>query len=170
MPRFTFTVPEGWVNTGDEPGFYGLFQDTAANQVEFASSEALAHAIHMGPLSNPHFLCDAWEDNRGATAAEMVAAVAANQALATSEPVDVTIGGLTGKQIDAQLDPSWTETCPGDPPGFDLGDMRARAILLDAPGRGVLVIFVGSTHSADHEAFLAEAMPVIESFQFNIAQ
>ena len=28
--RFTFTVPEGWVNSSDEGGFYGLFPDTAA--------------------------------------------------------------------------------------------------------------------------------------------
>ena len=33
-----------------------------------------------------------------------------------------TIGGLTGKQIDVQLDPGWTDSCPGDPPTLDLGD------------------------------------------------
>ena len=121
----------------------------------------------MGPLESPYFVCDAWEDNQG-TAAEMVAAVVANEALATSEPVDVTIGGLTGKQIDVRLDPGWTESCPGDPPGFDLGDMRTRVILLDTPDRGVIVIVLGSLHSAGHEAFLAEAMPIIESFQFDL--
>ena len=30
------------------------------------------------------------------------------------------------------------------------------------------MIFVGSMHSADHEAFLAEAMPIVESFQFDL--
>ncbi len=167
-PGFTFTVPEGWVNTSDEAGFFGLFPDTPANQAEFGRSEGLAHEIHMGPHNNPYFTCDAWEDNQGATAAEIVAAMAANDALATSEPLDVTIGGLAGKQIDVRLDPGWTESCPGDPPGFDLGDTRARGILLDAPDRGVIVIFVGSLHSADHEAFLADAMPIVESFQFDL--
>ena len=119
-------------------------------------------------MTSPYFTCDAWEDNQGATAAEIVAAMVANDALATSEPVDVTIGGLTGKQIDVRLDPGWTESCPGDPPGFDLGDVRTRAILLDTPDRGVIVIFVGSLHSAGHEAFLAEAMPIVESFQFDL--
>jgi hypothetical protein len=38
--------------------------------------------------------------------------------------------------------------------------------LLDAPGRGVITIFVGSLHAAGHEAFLAEAMPIVESFEF----
>lgn len=167
-PGFTFTVPEGWVNSGDEAGFYGLFPDTPANEAEFAASEGLAQEIHMGPQDSPYFRCDAWEDNRGATSAEMVAAMVASDALATSEPIDVAIGGLTGKQIDVRLDPGWTESCPGDPPTLDLGDMRTRGILLDTPDRGVIVIFVGSLHSAGHEAFLADVMPIVESFQFNL--
>ena len=44
------------------------------------------------------------------------------------------------------------------------------AILLDVPGRGVLVIIVGSLHSADFEAFLAETMPIVESFEFDLEQ
>jgi len=167
-PGFAFTVPEGWVNSGDELGFYGLFSDTPANQAEFAASEALADAIIMGPRDSPYFVCDAWEDHRGSSA-EMVASMVANEALATSEPIDVTIGGLTGKQIDVRLDPAWTERCPGDPPTADLGDGRTRGILLDAPDRGVIVIVVGSLHSADHDAFLAEAMPIVESFQFDLS-
>ncbi len=167
VPRFTFTVPEGWVSSGDEAGFYGLFHDTPANQAEFAASGSLAQEIFMGPHGSPYFVCDAWEDNRGATAAEMVAAMVANEALATSDPIDVTIGGLTGKQVDVRLDSGWTDTCPGDPPTLDLGDGRTRAILLDAPDGRVIVIFVGSLHSAGHEAFLAEAMPILESFQFD---
>ena len=164
VPRFTFTVPEGWVNSSDEAGFYGLFPDTPANAAEDAASGSLAHEIYMGPHQSPYFVCEAWEDNRGATAAEMVAAMVANEALATSEPIDVTIGGLTGKQFDVRLDPDWTDSCPGDPPTLDLGDQRTRGFLLDTPDRGVIVIFVGSLHSAGHEAFLAEAMPIVESF------
>jgi hypothetical protein len=168
-PGFTFTVPEGWVNSGDEAGFYNLFPDTPANAAEEAASGGLAHDMAVFPHGSPYFVCDAFEDNRGATAAEMVTAMVANEALATSEPVDVTIGGLTGKQVDIRLDPGWTKSCPGDPPTFDLGDTRTRAILLDSPDRGVIVIGLTSLHSADHEAFLAEAMPIIESFQFDIA-
>ncbi len=167
VPRFTFTVPEGWVNGGDEAGLYGLFPDTPANQAESAASGGLAQEIYMGPLESPYFVCDAWEDNRG-TAAEMVAAMVANEALVTSEPIDVAIGGLTGKQVDVRLDPGWTDSCPGDPPGLNLGDMRTRATLLDTPDRGVIVVFAGSLHSAGHEAFLAEVKPIVESFQFDL--
>jgi hypothetical protein len=170
VPHFAFAVPEGWVNGSDEPGFYLLFPDNSANEAEFAASGSLDNAIDMGILSSPYFVCDDWEDNSGATAAEMVAAIVANEALATSDPLDVTIGGLSGKQIDTQLDPAWTESCPGDPPGYELGDTRARVILLDVPDRGVLVIIVGSAHSASHAAFVAEAMPIIESVQFDVPE
>ena len=169
VPAFTFTVPEGWVNTSDEAGFFGLFPDTPANQDEFGRSDGLAQEIFLGPNDDPYFVCDAWEDNQGATAADIVAAAVANDALATTS-VDVTIGGLTGKQIDVRVDPAWTESCPGDPPGFDLGDGRTRTFLLDTPDGGVLMIAVNSMHAADHEAFLAEAMPIVESFQFDMTQ
>jgi hypothetical protein len=168
-PGFTFTVPEGWVNSADEHAFYNLFQDTPANAAEDAASGGFAHETFVFRFGSPYWICDAWEDHRGATAAEIVASLMATEAIATSEPIDVTIGGLTGKQVDLRVDPAWTETCPGDPPTLDLADTRTRVILLDTPETGVMFINVGSLHSADHEAFLAEAMPIIESFEFDIA-
>ena len=169
-PAFTFTVPEGWVNSGDETGSFDLIPDTSANAAEHAASGGLADAIVVFKFARPYWVCDAWEDHRGATAADIVASVVATEAIAASEPVDVTIGGLTGKQVDIRLDPGWMETCPGDPSSLDLGDTRTRVILLDTPGRGVTFINVGSLHAADHEAFLAEAMPIIKSFQFDIGR
>ena len=105
------------------------------------------------------------ENNRG-TAAEMVAAAAANEALVVSDVVDVAMGGLTGKRFDVRANPDWKGPCPGDPPGLDLKDARTRVFLLDDPGRGVIVIFLGSMHAADHEAFLAPATQIVESFDF----
>ena len=167
-PGFTFTVPEGWVNSADEHAFYSLFPDTPANAAEDAASGGFAHETFVFRFGSPYWICDAWEDHRGATAGEIVASLMATEAIATSEPIDVTIGGLTGKQVDLRVDPAWTDTCPGDPPTLDLADTRTRVILLDTPETGALFIDVASLHSADHEAFLAEAMPIIESFEFDI--
>ena len=83
-----------------------------------------------------------------------------------SDVVDVTVGGLTGKRFDVRTNPDWDGTCPGDSPASDYADGRTRTFLLDVPGRGVIVIFLGSLHAADHEAFLAKAMPIVESFDF----
>ncbi len=166
-PGTSFTVPAGWVNDLDVSIGYGLFPDSKANEAEYASSGEMANSIFIVSVESPYFYCEAWEKT-GGTAAERAAFLVASEAFAVSEPVDVTIGDLTGKQIDIQLDPAWTESCPGDPPRYDLADGRTRAILLDTPDRGVIVIFVSSMHSAGHDAFLAEAMPIVESLQFDL--
>jgi len=163
-PAFTYTVPAGWVNHSDST-YFGLFRDTSANQAEFARSGETADGIFMGFVDSPYFVCKGLENNRG-TAAEMAAAAAANDILVVSDVADVTVGGLTGKRFDVRIDPNWDGNCPGDPPGSDYADGRTRVFLLDVPGRGVLVIFLGSLHAAGHEAFLAQAMPIVESFDF----
>jgi hypothetical protein len=168
-PGFTFSVPEGWVNSIDSAHYFDLFPDTPANQAEFARSETLAHSLLMGIYPTPWFTCESLEHNGGATAADRLAAASANEALAVSNPVDVSIGGLTGKQFDVQRNPEWTGNCPADsdlPVGVNPADERTRGIFLDVPSRGVLVMLLYSTSSAEHEAFLAELMPIVESFQF----
>jgi hypothetical protein len=165
-PGTSFTVPEGWVNDLDVSIAYGLFPDSNANEAEFASSGEVANGIFIVSVDSPYFYCEAWEGTSG-TAAARAAFLMASEAFTVSEPVDVTIGDLTGKQFDMRVDPDWTATCPGDPPGSRVGDQRNRVTFLDTPG-GVIAIAVGSKHAADHEAFLAEAMPIVESFEFDL--
>lgn len=168
-PRVTFTVPEGWVNDLDVAIAYGLFPDSKANQAEYALSGEIAQGIFMVSVESPYFFCKAWEETQG-TAAERGAFLVASDAFVVSEPVDVTIGGLTGKQLDVRLDPDRpTATCPGDSPPVDLGDQRTRVTYLDTPS-GIIAIAAGSKYSADHDAFLADAMPIVESFEFDVSQ
>ena len=164
MAGSTFSVPEGWVNSGDEADSTGCSRTRPPIRPRSLAPENSPNSIYMGPLDQPYFVCKAVENNRG-TAAEMVAAASANEAVAVSDVVDVTMGSLTGKRFDVRADPDWKGPCPGDPPGLDLQDQRSRVVLLDGP-RGVIVIFVGSLHAAGHEAFLAQAMPIVESFDF----
>ena len=57
---------------------------------------------------------------------------------------------------------------PDDPPTKDYKDYRGRFVFLDIPGGGKLLIIVDSVHAADFEALLAEAMPIVESFEFDL--
>jgi hypothetical protein len=172
LPGSTFSVPEGWVNDTDTSEFYGLFPDTPANEAEFARSQGPAQSIFMGLVDTPGLnFCEGVGDTHGSTAAELVASLVADEALVTSEPVDVTIGNLTGTRVDAHLDPDWTGSCPpnpDDPPGTDPKDFRGRYVFLDLPSGGKLLIIVNSVHAADFEALLVEAMPIVESFDFNL--
>jgi hypothetical protein len=158
----TFVVPENWVNDTDMADFYGLFPDTPANQAEFDSSGSLANVIFMGIVDTPgSLICDGVGDAVGSNAAELADSLVANEALVTSEPVDVTIGDLTGVWVDSYLNPDGTATCPNK-------DARKRFVFLDIARGGKLLIIVDSAHAADFEAFIAEAMPVVESFEFNL--
>lgn len=173
MPAFTYSVQDAFanvfVNDSDSAGFFSVFPDTPTNRAEFARSGALAQSIVMGRQNSPYFVCDAWEDNSGATAAEIVDAMLTNEALAVTELADVEIGGLTGKRFDVVLNPDWTEPCPGDPPGADLGALRTTGFLLDAPRYGVLAIFVGCNLTPPNSCIGDQAL-IPESFEFDLEQ
>ena len=172
LPGSTFNVPAGWVNSTDTADFYGLFPDTPANKAEFGRSGGLAQNMFMGIVDTPEGLVCDGIGTEGSTAAELVDSLVANEALVTSEPVDITIGDLTGTRVDAHLDPDSTGSCPPNPdnPTQDYTDYRGRFIFLDIPGGAKLLMIVDSVHAADFEAYLAEAMPVVESFRFDFGQ
>ena len=167
----TFTVPEGWVNNGDFAPAYYLFPDTPANEAEYAISKGTAQEIILTDRieNNMVAFCDATGLFQGTTASEVIDAIVANEAFSTTEPVDVTIGGLSGLQVDLRLSPDWTGSCvlsADDPPTRDYTDFRGRFIVLDTPDGRSIGIWIGSHYSADFEAFLADAMPIVESFEF----
>jgi hypothetical protein len=170
----TFTVPEGWVNDNDFGLVFGLFPDTPANQAEYAISNGTAQDITLTNriANNMGVICDATGLFQGTTASDVIDWIVANEAFSTTEPVDVTIGGLNGLQVDLRLSPGWTGSCPlsaDDPPTRDYADFRGRFIALDTPDGGSIGIWIGCHYSADSEAFFAEAMPIVDSFRFNLA-
>ena len=174
LPGFSFRVPAGWVNDGDYRVTYTLFPDSQINRDEYARSKQTAENLVVTEMvaNNMFAICDATGLFQGATASEVLDAVVASPAFRfwNDEPVDVTIGGLHGRQVDLRLSPEWKGKCtpnPDDPPTRDYLDVRNRVIVLDKPVIGTIGISIGSLHSADFEAFLADAMPIVESFQFN---
>ena len=161
LPGSTFVVPANWVNDTDSTEFFGLFPDTPANEAQFALSAAPAQAIFVGIVDTPSGLVCDGVDTSGSTAAALAASLVANKALVTSRPVEVTIGALTGTRVDSYLSHDSTMSCSKD--------YRARFVFLDLPDGGKLLIIAESVRAADFEPFLAEAMPIIESFDFNVA-
>ena len=176
IPGSTFIVPEGWVNEDDTVPVYSLFPDTPANEAEYADSKETAQNIVLTDrvANNMFAICDATGLFQGATAAETTSAVVANPAFKfwATEPIDVTIGGLTGRQVDLQLSPEWSGTCTHNPddPTRDYLDARMRLIVLDSPGGDTIGIAISSHHSSGSEQFLGKAMPIIESLRFAVGQ
>jgi hypothetical protein len=171
----TFNVPAGWVNDGDYAPVYTLFPDTPANEAEYALSKQTAQNVLLTDRveDNMFAICDATGLFKGGTASEVIDAVVANEAFRfwASEPIDATIGGLGGRQVDLQLSPEWAGSCrlnADDPPTKDYLDARMRLIVLDTPDGGTIGIAISSGYSSAFEAFLADAMPIVESLEFGL--
>lgn len=172
MRGSTFTVPADWVNDGDHDILYSLFPDNPVNRAAYGvSRETAQNMLVTDRVANNMFaICDATGLFQGTTASEIVSGIVANKALAVTQPVAVTIGGLRGRQVDVRISPKWKGTCalnPDEPPTTDYLDDRNRVIVLDKPVTGMIGFSIGSARSSDFEAFLADAMPIVESFQFD---
>jgi hypothetical protein len=130
---------------------------------------------------------EAPEPGVGPTASEMIGALADRPGLATSEPVPVTIGGLSGHQLDFVLAEGWTGTCPGIGTawvplvymsgfvywGAAQPSERYRVIVLDVaplPSNtyATVMIFIYAEDPAIWDYHLAASMAVVDSFEFTV--
>jgi hypothetical protein len=177
--RFTYTVPDGWANTSDGPSGYELqTRGGTANEAIYLFSDVVPHsqAASCPETAAPGV---------GRTASAISNWLRALPGLVTTKPVAVTVGGLSGYQLDLSVAPGWTHTCPysngqslvstftdTDPAtgGFDWNDggsAHARYVLLDLGDGRTLLVSVEADSKAAWDGLLTRAMPVIATFQFN---
>jgi len=121
----------------------------------------------------------------GTTARDLVDWIAAQPSLDVSNREPVRIGNATGFSIDVQVADSWTHTCPdttepfapllvGAPGtavdgrfGWGVGSgFSERYIVLDVGADQPVAINISAPHD-EFEAFLPEAMRLVETFDFN---
>ena len=175
----TYTVPDGWANASDWPESFEVVPASDLPPIDDADRTG-----SIGVFTQPTAMAqdppcsDQVESGVGRRVDDLATWIGTVPGLATTEPTPVTIGGRSGLTLDISLDPSWTGLCnPGDPdttpivtylnPGLGLrGVERARLILLDLGEGDVVAIAVWTPDQASFDAFTPEAMPVIESFQF----
>lgn len=178
--QFSYSVPAGWKNTADCAWCYVLQQQGAPENTNVNLwSDAAAH-VQADQCK------EGSEPGVGRSADELVAWLATLPGLVTTAPIPVTIGGLSGKQIDLSVAPTWTATCsyaytPGRPlvstffggtpvNQFDWniqGDGRTRIIALDLGDGRALIIDIEAQNKADYDALLPGAMEVVNTFTFN---
>ena len=171
-PAVTYTLMTKWVNLRDWPEFFLLYPDTPANRATAAAGAYPPHILVLpGPITvSPSATCagDSPTDEIAVNSSQFVEFVGARAHLTMSEPIDVTLSGLSGKQIDVAIEPSWTGCIPGAPLGEALTPTdRVRFIVLDRPAGDSLMIRLRAP--TDFDAFVAEAMPIVETFQFDLA-
>ena len=197
-PPFTFTVPDvaigelfrhvSWLIEPAADGLVALVPDTTENRARSQAGGYPLTFVDVFPnIAVAREDCaEAAAPGVGPTASDIVGALATRPGLSMSGPVAVTIGGLSGQQIDLSISPDWTGDCPpqdGRPfvplvysPGFILwgaeGGERFRIIVLDVAGLpsgmyATVMIFVYSADAAAWDDHLSASMAVIDSFEFD---
>ncbi len=109
--------------------------------------------------------------------------ISSRPGIVAGEPQAVTIDGYAGLSVDVQVAPDWTTTCEGETtpvvmlmaeatggdPGWSWGVLSGehqRLIFLDLGGGDTVLIGIESVYPDRWDALLAEAMPIVESFDF----
>ena len=175
--RLSYTVAEGWTNTIDGPDGFSLGQ-TASPQggAIWLFSTAMADSQAVGC---PGTL----EPGVGRSASALSTWLSSLPGVTATAPAPVTVGGLSGRTLDVTIKPSWTRACPfsGGTPyvamftnndavnNFDWGlaaGGKMRLFLLDLPDGRTTLIDIEAPSEALWDAFVADAMPVIETFDY----
>ena len=174
----TYTVPEGWANSSDWPDSFELVPAPELPPVAETDRRRNIGVFRQPSAMTQDRPCsDEVEPGVGRTVDDLVAWLQTVPGLNTTEPTPITIDGHSGQMLDISLDPSWTGTCEGDPdtspvvtflnPGLAVrGDQRARLVLLDLGDGDVVATGVWTRDQETFDAFIPEAMQVVESFQF----
>jgi DNA-binding CsgD family transcriptional regulator len=157
-PPLTFTVPDVsidelfehvvWLDERETEGLVNLVPDTPQNRARTqAGGYPLTFLDVFRNIAVAAENCaQASAPGVGPTASDIAGALANRPGLITSGPVPVTIGGLSGQQIDLSIAPDWTGTGSGGTPfvplvyspnfiwwGAEPGE-RWRIIVLDVAG------------------------------------
>jgi hypothetical protein len=160
--QFSFTIPAGWAVSEAAPRGLSVWNPAVETSIRvFASVVPVSNSPDDGCIASP-------ADVRTPSA---IAAWLATRAAVTT-PTPVTIGGLSGLVVDVSVNPALV-TCPdlfvdlyG---GFAAGlsdDSRARYVLLDRGDGQILLVAIEAPDKATWDAAIANAMPIVQSFEF----
>jgi hypothetical protein len=171
----TYTLTTPWVNTSDWPDYFILYPDTPANRALNADPDAVGNGGGPYILMTPTAVVspsDACSEN--APDATRVNANGFRDFLDSRDglsvtgagPGAITLSGLSGQQFDVDIAPGWTGCLPGinheiPPTTTD----HLRYIVLDRGGDSLVITLWAPTK---FQRFLSEAMPIVESFQFDL--
>ncbi|MEO7665189.1 MAG: hypothetical protein ABIV26_08675 [Candidatus Limnocylindrales bacterium] len=180
VPRFgrlSYQVPAGWANVADWPTSFTLAPQGAPADVGITIWTDVAIVSEQDPCSETP------ATNVGQTAKAMTDWLASATGLVASTPKAVTIGGLSGWQLDVAMDPAWTTTCPfssGKPvrgiftdtvagEGFEWSvgaDAHLRLFVLDRGDGRAIVADIEAEAKANYDALVDRATTVVQSFEF----
>jgi len=171
----SYTVPDGWANSADWPDSFGLVPAPELLLGEADRIQQIGLTTQPTAMAQDRPCSDAAAPGVGRTVNNLVTWLRTVPGLVTTAPIAISIDGHPGKWLDVRIDPAWKKTCPGETapivtylnPGTAIsGTERERLILLDLGGGDVIATVAWARDQATFDAFVQEAMPVIQSFTF----
>ena len=176
-----YTVPAGWANADDWPSMYTIMRGpsySAGGVNDGAVTPDTITLLARPSAASLDACAEKAEPGVGTDRAAIAAWILAHPGLVVTEEPAVTIDGLQASVLDLAVADDWTETCdPSKPfvaaPVF-IGDYhwalakgdRMRVVLVDLPAGTTVAITVDVEDPATFDTLVAEAMPIIESFDF----
>ena len=162
--RITFTVPDGWASGFDDAAI------TKVTTPTYGPSGMSLHFLRGGWLfSDPCLKVDSVPDIAvGPTVDDFADALAAHPKLDLTTPVDVSLGGYSGKYLDLQV-PSDIDACTGNyypwAPAFYAQGPNHRWHVWSLDVDGVRVVIQSGDFPGTLPEDLAEMHAIIESIQ-----
>lgn len=173
----TYEVPAGWASHEDWPHAYGLRPQAAPVDASINVWSDVVIVSEADPCSQTP------ETTVEQTPRAMTDWLTSAPGIVATEPVAVSIGGLSGWRLDISVDPTWTTVCSfseGRPvrglftdtePGEGLQSSLAagaqmRLYLLDLGDGRTLVIDIGAPDAASFDGMVGEATAIVESMVF----
>jgi hypothetical protein len=182
-PTTTVTVPGNWLVTMDQPDamtLSPLVTDGGASPVPTDVAGIYLFRDVQAAMQDP--ACTTKPEAGVASDAKSLAGwVSARPGLTTTEPQPVTIGGLSGYEVEASIKESWTSSCPfaNGAPSVSLlanesgtirwvifGTEKVRLAFLDNPGGGTVTVNTSATDGSIYPGLVNEVGPVIASMEF----
>ena len=177
-----FTVPAGWMNMADAPGWF-LLAPVAATPRDSVTGKWLA-VIRDVVITEQPLDCTPWpKAGVGRTVDAMISSIASHPGLVTSNVQPATLGGLSGQSIDLEIAPSWTTSCGGgsmpevslltetQPGGWrwsvGVPELQRLTLLDDGLG-GVIAVCVNSPTPQGFDAMVQATAPIVASFRFHL--
>jgi hypothetical protein len=185
----TFVVPAGW-----QISTMGML-DFSLAPIDAAPDDTIRVFYDMHISAKDAACTETPEPGIATTADAIVSDLVDDERIVVSPPVDVSIGGLSGKLLDVRISPTTKSTCPfmtdGSPtvalfvddagyvtdhPGPEITngpfwgvdrDDRLRVVVLDRPNGGNVLFIVNSADGTTFDELVARSTPIIDSFTFD---
>lgn len=177
----TFTVPDGWSHVADNATRFWMMP--SAEYPRIRDGEALDGLYvfgHPQAASQADGCPREAEKDIGTTPAEIMASITSRAAFDATAPQPITINGRSGLWTDIRLDPSWKKSCDWYTDGSPVAPIlyantglsavfdqaHERLILLDIGHGDTVGIEIFGVDPARWDAYVAEAMQIVQSFRF----